>query len=106
MSEKQKIKITVQRGDDGAPGVVEFDEFVLIGWDINEDESRQTLTQTSAPPGEDGEHIFLAAQAISRAMKKHDSPALKALGTIMENTLQSGLEHLQKAMAEHGESEN
>jgi hypothetical protein len=97
MSQK-KIKITVQRGEDGEPGVVEYDEFVLIGWDKNEDGSSQTFTQSSALPGEEGEHLLLSAKAIARAMKKHPNPAAQAIGTIMENTIQSGLDHLQRAM--------
>ena len=49
MATQKKIKITVQMGD-GPPGVVEYDEFVLIGWDIKESGTLQTFTQTSSPP--------------------------------------------------------
>jgi len=98
MSEKQQIRITVQRGPDGDPGVVEYDEFVLIGWDVTEDGGQQTITQTSALPGQDAEHLLVAAKALSKAMKKHANPAAKAIGTIMENTIDSGLEHLQRAL--------
>jgi hypothetical protein len=94
---QQKIKLTVQRGDDGDPGVVEYDDFVLIGWDA-EDGSVKTFTNTSAAPGEEGEHLLLAAKAIARAMTKHPNLAAQALGTIMENTIHKGLEHLQEAM--------
>ena len=66
----QKIKITVQRGENGAPGVVEYDEFVLVGWNVNElSGNSQALVQTSAPPGEDSEHLLLASQVLSRTMK-------------------------------------
>ena len=96
--EEQKIKITVQRGEEGAPGVVEFDEFVLIGWDENADGSTRVLTQTSAPPGENGGHLLLAARSLAKAMQKSMSPAAQAIGVVMDNSIESGLAHIQSAM--------
>lgn len=97
MATQKKIKITVQMGD-GPPGVVEYDEFVLIGWDIKESGTLQTFTQTSSPPERAGEHLLTAGQAIARAMKKSTNSAVQSIGAIMESTVANGLAYLEAAL--------
>lgn len=101
--EDNKITITIRRGSDGPPGVIEADCYVLVSLAIGEDESGTSRTYVSAPPGEETPYLYMAARAIAQALNQVGHPLATALGSVMDNTLRETVGHFEKAL-EVGES--
>jgi hypothetical protein len=101
MAEQQKIHLAVSRPGHPA-GEVEFDGFVLVGWDEDEEGGKQVFTQSSSPPGEDADALVTASRALARAMGKHPHPPLQVIGRVMERAIEESVERIAAEMVEQG----
>lgn len=97
-----KSTITIQRGE-GLPALVEYDEFVLIGFKDREDGGRDVTLQASRRDIEGEADMLDALKTIANAMEQSENSTTLVLGNIINQTLSNGLEHLAALMEKGGE---
>ena len=97
-----KSKFTIQRGE-GIQGTLEYDEWVLIGFTDGEDGSRGVAVQASRLGNEGEADMLDAVKTLSNAMEKSENSTSQVLGTIVNQTLTNGLQHLASMMEKDGD---
>jgi len=80
----EKIHMAISRGDAGDKAVVEYDAFVLVGWDV--EEGGKLYVQGSAGNVAESQYnLRIALKAIASAMEGNDlhEPRVRALGAMI-----------------------
>jgi hypothetical protein len=87
------------RGQDQSR-TIECSDFVMVSW-AHEADNLSVAVHCSAPGADSDQYLVGAANTLASAMANSQNPETKAMGALMQKTLEVGLQQLEAAITAH-----